>query len=113
MSSKAFLDIIGTRRSFYQLGSQSPIPDVRIQEIIRQVIRDVPSAFNSQTTRIILLVKRDHVRLWDIVKEAVKGVAPAEQWANTEKKLDGFQSAYGTVSFTHPSIDKKTCVCAK
>ncbi len=100
MSSKAFLDIIATRRTFYQLGPQSPISDLRIQEIIHQVILNVPSAFNSQTTRVVLLVKQEHVKLWDIVKEAVKGVAPAEQWSNTETKLKGFQDAYGTVSST-------------
>ena len=98
MSSKAFLDIIATRRTFYQLGPQSPISDLRIQEIIQEVILNVPSAFNSQTTRVVLLVNQEHVKLWNMVKEAVKGVAPAKQWPDTETKLNGFQRAYGTVS---------------
>ena len=101
MSSKAFLDIIATRRTFYQLGPQSPISDLRIQEIIEEVILNVPSAFNSQTTRVALLVKQEHVKLWNIVKEVVKGVAPAEQWPDTEMKLNGFQGAYGTVRSIH------------
>lgn len=96
--AKAFLDIIATRRTFYQLGTQSPISDQRIQEIIHEVILNVPSAFNSQTTRVVLLVNQEHTKLWNIVKEAVKGVAPAKHWPDTEKKLNGFQSAYGTVS---------------
>lgn len=97
MSAK-FLDIIATRRTFYQLGAKSPISDLRIQEILNQVVLHVPSAFNSQTTRVVLLLKQEHIKLWDIVKESVKGVAPAEQWPATEKKLSGFQAAYGTVS---------------
>lgn len=109
MSAKAFLDIIATRRTVYQLGAESPVSDLRIQEIIRQVILNVPSAFNSQTTRIILLVKQEHVKLWGIVKEAVKGVAPAEQWPSTEKKLGGFQAAYGTVSSGLDLSTKSVC----
>lgn len=105
MSANEFLKIIATRRSFYQLGDKSPISDTRIEDIIREVIRDIPSAFNSQTTRVILLVKQEHIKLWEITKEAVQGVAPAKQWPTIETKLNGFQKAYGTVSGHAPWRD--------
>ena len=97
MSSQSFLDIIAKRRTFYQLGAKSPISDRRIEEIIESVILNVPSAFNSQTVRIILLVKEEHRKLWDIVKEVLTGVVPEDAFPATEKKLNGFQAAYGTV----------------
>lgn len=98
MSSNNFLELIGKRRTHYQLASTSPISDSRIQEIIENVILNVPSAFNSQTVRVILLLKEEHRKLWDITKEVLKGVVPEDLFAATEKKLNGFQAAYGTVS---------------
>jgi predicted oxidoreductase (fatty acid repression mutant protein) len=100
MSSQLFLDIIAKRRTYYQLGAKSPITDTRIQEIIENVILNVPSAFNSQTVRIILLVKEEHKKLWEIVKEVLRGVVPEDSFTATEKKVKGFQAAYGTVGPT-------------
>lgn len=97
MSSNLFLDFIANRRTYYQLAAKSPIPDTRIQKIIENAILNVPSAFNSQTVRIILLVKEDHRKLWDIVKEVLKPVVPEDAFPVTEKKINGFQAAYGTV----------------
>lgn len=97
MSSKEFLAIVQGRRSHYQLKKESTIDDKKIQEIITEALLHVPSAFNSQTTRIILLVKEEHDKLWEIVKSVLKGVAPADQWEKTEQKLNGFKAAYGTV----------------
>jgi len=59
----------------------------------------VPSSFNSQTTRVVLLVKEEHNKLWDIVKEVLKGVVPADAFPATEKKLEMFKGGYGTVLF--------------
>ena len=98
MSSKAFLSIIAKRRSCYLLGADSTISVAQIQEIIQDTIIHVPSAFNSQTVRVVLLVGDEHRALWDITHEAVRGVAPAEVFPATEKKLKDFKAAYGTVS---------------
>lgn len=97
MSSQPFLEIIARRRTCYQLGAQSPISHARIQKIIEDVLLNVPSAFNSQTVRIILLVKEEHRKLWDIAAEVLKGVVPEDAFAATEKKLKGFRAAFGTV----------------
>ena len=97
MTSQQFLDIIASRRSYYQLNAKSPVSDKRIKEIVEHAILHVPSPFNSQTVRIILLLKEEHVKLWDIIKDVLKGVVPENQFPVTEKKLSGFQAAYGTV----------------
>ncbi len=105
MSAKSFLDIIGQRRSYYKLGAESPIPDTAIEGIIEQVMLNVPSAFNSQTVRIALLLHDQHRKLWEITSEVLKGVVPEEQFLATEKKLQGFRNAYGTVcNCTPPRI---------
>eukprot|EP01065_Artemidia_motanka_P030359 TRINITY_DN36380_c0_g1_i1.p1 TRINITY_DN36380_c0_g1~~TRINITY_DN36380_c0_g1_i1.p1 ORF type:complete len:212 (+),score=0.30 TRINITY_DN36380_c0_g1_i1:35-637(+) len=97
--SSSFLETIKNRRTIYQLSKSSPIPDSKIQEIIKEAVLHVPSSFNSQSTRVLLLVKEEHDKLWEIVKSVLKGVVPAEGWAATEGKLNGFKAAYGTVLF--------------
>jgi len=97
--STAFFETIKGRRSIYALSKSSPIPDSKIQEIVKEAILHTPSAFNSQTTRAVLLVKGEHDKLWDIAKTVLKGIVPAEQWGSTEGRLNGFQGAYGTVRF--------------
>ena len=102
--STPFLETIAARRSIYALSKSSPIPDSKIQEIIKEAILHVPSSFNSQSTRAILLVKEEHDKLWDIAKTVLKGIVPEDQWAGTEGRLNGFQAAYGTVSFPFNSF---------
>ena len=105
MSSKTFLQFLAKRRTYYQLTAKSPISDAQIQEIIEQVILNVPSAFNSQTVRVVLLVKDEHQKLWDIVTEVLKVVVPEHAFPATEKKLNGFRSAYGTVRLSLFSLN--------
>lgn len=86
------------RRTFYSLQGSSPISKTEIQEIIQHAILHIPSSFNSQTTRIVLLVGTEHAALWEIVKDVLRDVVPGQVFATTEKKLRGFGDAYGTVS---------------
>ncbi|TEY61620.1 hypothetical protein BOTCAL_0166g00250 [Botryotinia calthae] len=95
--STQFIDLLKARRTIYGLSNESTIPDSKIQEIVEQSILHVPSSFNSQSTRAVLLLKAEHEKLWDIAKEALKGVVPAEQFEVTSKKIDGFRAGYGTV----------------
>lgn len=103
MSAQQFFDIAKKRRSIYPLKKESPIDDKKIQDIVNQAILHVPTSFNSQTTRIVLLLKDEHTKLWDITKEVLKAIVPADQYASTEQKLSMFQGAYGTVRLNfHP-----------
>lgn len=97
VSSAEFLSPVQTRRSIYPLSNSSPISDDRIVEIVRKAILHVPSSFNSQSTRAVLLLKKEHEKLWDVTKECLKPQIPAEQFVQTSKKLDGFRAGYGTV----------------
>ncbi len=60
----------------------------------------VPSAFNSQSTRAVLLLKQEHEKFWEMTKEVLKASAADEEAAKkTESRMDGFKGAYGTVSY--------------
>ncbi|MDE6507368.1 MAG: nitroreductase family protein [Alistipes sp.] len=92
------------RRSYYALAAESPVTDAQIEEIVRFVVKHVPSAFNSQSTRLVLLLHEHHAELWNIVKRALRAVVPEDAFARTEAKIDrSFASGYGTVLFYEDS----------
>ncbi len=97
---KSFSEALKQRRTYYSITNQSPIPDQEIECIINMTVRHVPSAFNSQSTRVVLLLGESHKKLWQIVKDALKKIVPAEAFAKTEEKIDNsFACGYGTVLF--------------
>jgi predicted oxidoreductase (fatty acid repression mutant protein) len=76
------------------------VTDEEIVRIIHEAVKHVPSAYNSQSTQIVLLLGDEHRRLWDIVKSILKMMLPEEIYAQTEKKIErSFANGYGTVLF--------------
>lgn len=105
-ATKPFLDAVKDRRTIYQLNNTSPISDERIQEIVNDVVLSVPSSYNSQSARIVVLLKKEHEKFWDITKDVLKPQVPAEQFPSTEARLNGFKAGYGTVRNSPPSHAK-------
>ncbi|KZT58363.1 nitroreductase [Calocera cornea HHB12733] len=98
--STAFLEVAKERRSYYSLKKGSPIPDAKIIEIVQEALKQAPSSFNSQTSRVVVLFGADHDWLWDMVLEVLKPIAPPEVYPNTVKKINNcFKSGHGTVLF--------------
>ena len=95
----SFKDAIHLRRSIYALNKQSPIADTTIEEIVRTALKEVPSSFNSQSTRLVVLLKDDHDKFWDIVRDILKAHVPEDKWEHTGNRIKGFRGGYGTVSF--------------
>ena len=97
--NKNFYDAIKERRSIYAISKESPISDERIKEIVEDVVMHVPSAFNSQTTRTVILLGESHNKLWDITMEALRKIVPTSDFASTEAKINSFKGGHGTVLF--------------
>ncbi|KAI9740435.1 MAG: hypothetical protein M1834_005015 [Cirrosporium novae-zelandiae] len=87
-----------SRHTIYQLSNSSTISDEKIKEVAEKALLNVPSSFNSQSTRLVILLKKDHEQLWDFTKEILKPIV-GEGFAATEAKLNGFRAAYGTILF--------------
>jgi predicted oxidoreductase (fatty acid repression mutant protein) len=68
-TQKTFFDAVVERRTYYQLNKESPISDKRITEIAEKALLHVPSSFNSQSTRLVVLLNNDHEQFWDFVLE--------------------------------------------
>ena len=97
---RTFSEALKNRRTYYSITDQSPIPDQEIECIINLAVRHVPSAFNSQSTRVVLLLGKSHKKLWNIVRDALRKIVPGEAFAKTEEKIDNsFACGYGTVLF--------------
>lgn len=95
-----FKEAMGHRRSHYGIADKSSISDGEIENIIEFALINVPSAFNSQSTRIVLLLGKEHHKLWDITKETLKAMIPPNAFGKTEEKINGsFACGYGTVLF--------------
>ena len=95
-----FFDAVKRRRTRYALSKDSVISEERIQEIVSEAVKHSPSAFNSQSARVVVLFGEQHDRLWDIVKVELKKIMPPEGFGATEEKINGaFRSGYGTVMF--------------
>lgn len=97
-------DALRHRRSYYALAPESPIEDAGIEEIVRFAVKHIPSAFNSQSTRLVLLLHEQHRAFWEMVKHTLQAIVPAAAFVNTEKKIDtSFASGYGTVLYFEDS----------
>ena len=97
--SKNFLTAVADRRSYYGISKEPVVSDERLKEIIEHAVKHTPSAFNSQSARVVLLLENQHDKLWNIAKEALRKIVPADKFSETEDKINSFKSGYGTVLF--------------
>lgn len=97
--SKKFLEAISKRRSYYNISNESPVTDEKIQEVIETAILHTPTAFNSQSGRVVLLLKEEHEKLWSITMEALREIVNPSDFKPTEDKINSFKAGYGTVLY--------------
>jgi predicted oxidoreductase (fatty acid repression mutant protein) len=97
---RTFKEAVSNRRSYYAIDNTSPIDDSEIEKIAEFALNNLPSAFNSQTTRMVLLFGKHHTKLWDIVKATLKAKLSEDRYVDTEAKIDGsFSCGYATILF--------------
>jgi len=97
--NKDFYFAVKNRHSIYGLGKEKIVSEEKIQELVNHGVMHAPSAFNSQSSRVVVLFGENHNRLWDITKEALKKIVPAEKFAATEEKINSFRNGYGTILY--------------
>lgn len=87
------------RRSRYSLSKESTMTDEGIEKMLKDAALLVPSAFNSQSARMVLLQGDQHAKLWSIVMETLRAKVAPDKSHDTEKKINGFDAAYGTILY--------------
>lgn len=96
---KSLFDAIKDRRSIYSLGKEEVVSEEEILSIIRHAVQYAPTAFNSQSARVLVLLGEEHNKLWSMTKEILKEIVPAESFSSTAEKLKSFQDGYGTILY--------------
>jgi predicted oxidoreductase (fatty acid repression mutant protein) len=95
-----YWNVVKGRRSFYAINKEQVTADERIEEIVGEAVKHVPSPFNSQSARVVVLLGEQHDRLWDLTKAELKKILPAEGYQATEDKINGlFRSGYGSLLY--------------
>ena len=93
------IEVLAKRRTHYALTNTLPMPTAEVDTLIRDAMRLTPSAFNSQSSRAVILFGAESVKFWNLTKEILRKIVPAEAFGSTEKKIDGFAAGAGTVLF--------------
>lgn len=97
--TKDFYSAIKERRTRYGISKEVSVTNERIEEIISEAVKHTPSAFNSQSARVMILLGESHDRLWEITKESLRQIVPTENFSPTEEKIESFKNGYGSVLF--------------
>ena len=95
----AFLDLLEKRRSIYTIGTNSDYTKEEITERIRDVVKQVPTAFNSQTTRVVVLFDEAKDKFWDHIYDVQKDVLEGDVWEMMSGTITGSKNGIGTVLF--------------
>jgi predicted oxidoreductase (fatty acid repression mutant protein) len=98
-NSATLLEAFKARRSFYQLKKELPVDKDKVTSIVQEALIQVPSSFNSQSNRVLVLYGAEHDKLWDITSEILRPLVPAESWDATAARNAGFKAGAGTVLF--------------
>ncbi|WP_137791804.1 nitroreductase family protein [Bacillus sp. E(2018)] len=94
-----FYQALKERRSYYGISKDVGVSEEKVKEIVEFAVKHTPSAFNSQTARIVVLTGDAHDKLWNITTETLKKIVPEENFEGTRQKLKSFQAGFGTVLF--------------
>lgn len=97
--SKDFYSVLKERRSYYGINKDVQVSNERIKEIVEFAVKYTPSAFNSQTARLVILTGKSHDELWNITTDTLRKVMGDRDFTGTQQKMDAFKSGYGTVLF--------------
>ncbi|HDX9609651.1 TPA: nitroreductase family protein [Bacillus toyonensis] len=97
--TKDFYTALKERRTYYGINKEVQVSDEKIKEIVEFAVKHTPSAFNSQTARLVVLFGEAHNKLWDITTETLRKVVGDGDFSGTQQKMDSFKAGYGTVLF--------------
>ena len=95
-----FKELQTKRRSIYALEKNVELSNQELVDTIQGAILQTPSAFHSQTTRVVILLDKESDAFWnEIAYSELEKVTPAEAFEATKQRLAGFAQAKGTILF--------------
>lgn len=81
-----FSDLQAKRRSIYALGKDVELTNQELIDTIQGAILQTPTAFNSQTSRVVILLDEESDAFWnEIAYSELEKVTPAEAFEGTKE----------------------------
>lgn len=93
------IEVLTKRRTQYALGKNVTLSHAEIEALVKEAIRQAPSSFNSQSSRAVILFGTESEKLWNITRETLRAIVPAENFSATDAKLTAFAAGVGTILF--------------
>lgn len=89
------------RRSHYALGAEWVASQEEVVTLLKSVLRSVPSHFNSQPVRMVLLTGDAHKKHWELIEKLLIAQIGEERYnEGTKSKIhNSFMSGVGTVLY--------------
>lgn len=97
--NNTLIEAIEKRRTQYALGRNITQAQEEITALIEEAIKLSPSAFNSQSSRAVILFGQQSEKFWHIVMNELLIRVPADKFAPTEAKINSFSAGVGTILF--------------
>ncbi|MBI0180849.1 nitroreductase family protein [Snodgrassella sp. W8158] len=97
--NNTLIEAIEKRRTQYALGRNITQAQEEITALIEEAIKLSPSAFNSQSSRAVILFGQQSEKFWHIVMNELRIRVPADKFAPTEAKIKSFAAGVGTILF--------------
>ena len=95
-----FNSLSANRRSIYALGNNLSQTPKEIFDLVKQTVKNSPTAFNSQTVRAVVLFGKSSDKVWEIVEDALRKIAKRpDAFEQTKAKIDRFKAGYGTILY--------------
>lgn len=93
----SYVERIKKRRSIRKLGKNVSLSSDQIVSLVKDVVRESPTAMNAQTQRIVFLFEDQHDTFWDETLAILEPVTPEERWPMTQEKIKHLKAGFGTL----------------
>lgn len=103
-----FDTLLKQRRSTYMMSANTAVTEEEIIARLRENVSQVPTAYNSQTTRYVVLFGDANRKLWEHIYTVQKDVLDQQLWAQVSQAVASYQAVKGTVLFfeDHDALEK-------
>ena len=101
---KSFYNLMEQRRSIYAIDNKISQSEEEVKDLIKQALKYCPTAFNSQSGRILALFNDSNQKFWNLTYAELTKVAPAAKHAELKAKINSFAAGFGTVLFFEDEV---------
>ncbi|KAG0661579.1 putative nitroreductase [Monosporozyma unispora] len=94
-AAETILNAVVNRRTIYSLTPELPagVTIFDVKHAVQTIVKEIPTAFNGQSNRAVILTGAPHKKLWDTVANSIGSDA------GKKRPISARDEAYGTVLF--------------